>query len=96
MAAGIVVFGGYLALSRTGVLAQGILSAGSSSTSTGGTAAPTVAIQSADVASTAVSASGSLALVDERSVALGVDGVVEKIAVNVGDQVQAGEIYPPA
>jgi RND family efflux transporter MFP subunit len=88
-----LILAGYLALSKTGVLAQGVLmGAGSSQSNTAGTAAPTVTIQSADLASTAVSASGNLALVDERSVALGVDGVVEKIAVNVGDQVQAGDL----
>jgi HlyD family secretion protein len=89
--AGVVTLGGYLALSRTGVLAQGFLP-GSSQSTTAGTTAPTVAIQSADLASTAVSASGNLALVAERSVALGVDGVVEKIAVSVGDQVQTGDL----
>ena len=89
--AGIVILGGYLAMIRTGVLAQGLLPASSQSSNTS-TAAPTVKIQSADLASTAVSASGNLALVDERSVALGVDGVVEQIAVAVGDQVQAGDL----
>ncbi len=90
--AGIIIFGGYLGLSRTGVLAQSLFPAASSQSSTAGVAVPTVTIQSADVASTAVSASGNLALADERSVALGVDGVVEKIAVNVGDQVNAGDL----
>ena len=91
-AAGILIFCGYMALSRTDVLAQGIVAAGSSTASSEDTAAPTVAIQSADVAATAVSASGSLALIEERSTALGVDGVVENIAVQVGDQVRAGDL----
>ena len=91
-AAGILIFCGYMALSRTDVLAQGIAAAGSSTASSEDTAAPTVAIQSADVAATAVSASGSLALIEERSTALGVDGVVENIAVQVGDQVRAGDL----
>ncbi|MFN8466915.1 MAG: efflux RND transporter periplasmic adaptor subunit [Caldilineaceae bacterium] len=89
--AGLVAAGGYLALSKTGVLAQGLFPS-STQSSTAGASTPTVTIQSANVASTAVSASGSLTLVDERSVALGVDGVVEKIAVAVGDQVQAGDL----
>ena len=93
VAVGIVTFGGYLALIKTGVLAQGLLPAASSSqSSSAATAAPTVTIQPADVASTAVSASGNLALVDERSVTLGVGGIVEKIVVNVGDQVNAGDL----
>ena len=92
VAAAIVTVGGYLTVTRTGVLAQGLLPLASSQSSSGSTTAPTVAIQPADVASTAVSASGNLALVDERSVALGVDGVVEKIVVNIGDQVNAGDL----
>jgi HlyD family secretion protein len=91
VAAGLVVAGAYLALSETGVLAQGLLPS-STQSSTAGAAPTTVTIQPADVASTTVSASGKLALVDERSVALGVNGVVEKIAVAVGDQVQAGDL----
>ena len=90
--AGIVILGGYLTVTKTGVLAQGLLPATSSQSTTAGTTAPMVKIQSADLASTAVSASGNLALVDERSIALGVDGVVQNIAVAVGDQVQAGDL----
>ena len=92
VAAAIVTAGGYLALSKTGVLAQGLLPGASSQSSPEATTVPTVTIQPADVTSTAVSASGNLALVDERSVALGVDGVVEKIVVNIVDQVNAGDL----
>lgn len=53
---------------------------------------PTVAIQSPDVATSATSASGNLALVDEREVPLAASGIVEEIAVEVGDTVQAGQV----
>ncbi len=55
------------------------------------TTAGTVAIQPLDVAKSAVSASGNLELVDERSVALGASGIVRTVAVKVGDAVQAGQ-----
>ena len=51
-----------------------------------------MAIQSADLAQSAVSAAGNLELVSERSVALGVAGIVEKVAVAVGDHVNAGDL----
>ncbi|MFN8440223.1 MAG: efflux RND transporter periplasmic adaptor subunit [Caldilineaceae bacterium] len=51
----------------------------------------TVAIEPADLAQTAVSAAGNLALVNEREVALEVDGIVREIEVEVGDTVKAGE-----
>lgn len=55
-------------------------------------AANTVAIQPADAVAGAVSASGNLALASQRSVASEVAGVVESIAVEVGDTVAAGDL----
>lgn len=84
LAAGVLVGGGYLGLARTGIWAQ-----------SADTAAPTVStvtIEPADLASTTVSASGNLQLVEERSVTLGIGGTVETINVGVGDPVQAGDV----
>lgn len=53
---------------------------------------PTVVIQPADIAESATSAGGNLALVEERSVPLAVGGIVKEIAAAVGDQVQAGDV----
>ncbi len=50
----------------------------------------TVAIQPATLVQGSVSASGQLALVDERSVPLAVSGAVQEIDVAVGDRVAAG------
>ena len=41
---------------------------------------------------TDVSASGNLELIDERNVALEVDGVVSELDVSVGDKVKAGDV----
>lgn len=62
------------------------------SASADATTTETVAIQTADVAESQVSASGSLALVDERNVALDVSGAVNEIHVAVGDRVKAGDL----
>lgn len=83
--AALIVVGGYLGLSSTGIWAA-------SSADTQTDAVTTVTIQSADLATTSVSAGGNLALVEERSVTLAVGGVVESIAVAVGDQVEAGAL----
>ncbi|MGL4651220.1 MAG: biotin/lipoyl-binding protein, partial [Caldilineaceae bacterium] len=56
------------------------------------TGLPMVQIQSPDVALSATSASGNLALVEERAVPLAVGGIVKTIAVEVGDAVQAGDL----
>ncbi len=64
----------------------------SAATDSATSALPTVAIQSLDVAQSAVSASGNLELVATRSVPLGVGGIVRTVAVNVGDAVQAGQV----
>jgi HlyD family secretion protein len=88
--AGLVVGGGYLVVSHTILSAQG--GSSEAANSAGSAQATTVAIQPATVAQTAVSAAGNLTLVDERSVALGVGGVVEEIAVSVGDVVRAGNV----
>lgn len=53
---------------------------------------PTVQIQSPDVATSATSASGNLALVDERSVPLAAGGIVNAIYVQVGESVAAGDL----
>ena len=84
LAAGVLVGGGYLGLTRTGIWAQ--------SANTPTPTISTVPIEPADLASTAVSASGNLALVEERSVTLGVGGTVEAIYVGVGDSIQAGDV----
>jgi HlyD family secretion protein len=85
---------GYLALGNTGLAAQGIFGFGSNNNSSSSSSAqpPTVTIQPADVALDAVSAAGNLALVEEHYVALDVDGVVETLAVAVGDTVTAGDL----
>lgn len=85
LAAGALVFGGYFGLTTTGIWAA-------SAADTATAAVTTVTIQPADLAATTVSASGNLALTAERSVTLAAGGVVENIAVAVGDQVQAGDL----
>ncbi len=94
VAVAIILFGGYLALNNTEILAQSFFpsTAGQATTGTDTAGIATVTIQPADLASTAVSAGGNLALVDERSVALAIDGVVDMIAVAVGDAVKAGDL----
>jgi HlyD family secretion protein len=89
----LIAVGGYYFLTQTTVLA-GVPLLQSGQAASEGTAAqpPTVAIQPADLAQSAVSAAGKLTLVEERSVALAVSGVVEEIAVDVGDQVKAGDL----
>ena len=52
----------------------------------------TVAIQAADVLVGQISASGNVALVTQRQVALETSGVVESVAVQVGDVVAAGDL----
>src|SRR5688572_24535706 len=90
---GLVAMGGYYVLTQTNLLARlPMLQTGQSTTNAVTTLAATVAIQPADLAQSAASAAGNLALVSERSVALAVDGVVEKIAVKVGDRVKAGDV----
>lgn len=89
---------GYVAATRTGLLgssagtATGQAAASADTASADAAGLPTVAIQAADVAQTDISASGALALIDERSVALAVSGVVEEVNVAVGDSVQAGDM----
>jgi HlyD family secretion protein len=89
VAIGLLAGGGYYLVSRTQLLAQNVT--GQPSTGAASTQLSTVTIQPADLAQTAVSAAGNLALVSERSVALGVGGIVEEIAVAVGDSVHAGD-----
>ena len=78
--------------SAAGAWYFGLLPGSSTATSSATSTLPTVAIQSLDVAQAAVSASGNLELVDERSVPLGVGGIVRTVAVATGDAVQAGQV----
>ena len=84
----VVAAGAYFAATRMGLLSQ------TSATSGPPKAAdlPTVAIQSIDVLQTDVSASGNLELIDERNVALDVDGVVSEIDTAVGARVKMGDV----
>jgi len=91
-AVGIIVASGYLVTTQTSIFAQNQAAVTTQSSSAATTTVTTVAIQSADLAQTAVSAAGNLTLVSERSVALTVDGVVEEINVEVGDTVNAGDL----
>lgn len=61
---------------------------------TDGTAStlPTVQVQSPQVAQSATSASGNLALMEERSVPLAVGGIVNAIHVQLGDSVAVGDL----
>src|SRR5215213_6743541 len=78
----VVAVGGYFAATRLGLLSR------TPATAVGSRAAdlPTVQIQSVDVLQTDVSASGNLELIDERNVALDVDGIVAEIDAAVGDK----------
>lgn len=88
-----IVGGGYYAVTQMGVLSQfGIGTTQTAASLTDAADLPTVAIQSVDVLQTDVSASGNLALVSERSVALGVDGIVQEVLAGVGDKVNAGDV----
>jgi len=88
-----IVGGGYYAVMNMGVLSQfGIGGAQTAAAPSGAASLPTVEIQSVDVLQTDVSASGNLALVNERSVALDVDGIVQEVLVGVGDKVKAGDV----
>lgn len=88
-----VVGGGYYAIMQMGVLSQfGIGSTQTAAAPTDAVSLPTVEIQSVDVLQTEVSASGNLTLVSERSVALEVDGIVQEVAVDIGDSVAAGDV----
>lgn len=84
--------GGYIVATRTGLLGGGAAATGQAAAGADAASLPTVAIQAAGVTQTDTSASGTLALVDERSVALAVAGVVEEIYVDVGNTVKAGDL----
>lgn len=93
IAVGLIAASGYFVTTQTSIFAQtqaAVTTQSSGDTTTAALA--TVAIQPADLAQTAVSAAGNLTLVSERSVALAVDGVVDELAVDVGDTVKAGEL----
>lgn len=74
--------GGYLVVSRTQIEAQ------DSMESTG----TTVTVQPASAVISAVSAAGNIELVSYTYVAIEVDGLVDGVAVDVGDQVQDGDL----
>lgn len=84
----VVAGGAYFAATRTGLLSQASATGGPPKAAD----LPTVAIQSIDVLQSDVSASGNLELIDERNVALGVDGVVSEIDTAVGARVRAGDV----
>jgi multidrug efflux pump subunit AcrA (membrane-fusion protein) len=87
-----LIGGGYYAVVQMGVLSQfGIGGMQTAAAQTDAASLPTVEIQSVDVLQTEVSASGNLALVDQRSVALEVAGIVQEVLVEVGDKVAAGD-----
>ena len=92
VAVGIVAASGYFVTTQTTIFAQNQESVTSQSNDEATTTLTTIAIQPADLAQTAVSAAGNLALVSERSVALTVDGVVAEINIAVGDTVKAGDL----
>ncbi len=79
-----VLAGGYLVVSRTQIEAQ--------PTTTDTAATTTVTVQPASAVISAVSASGNIELVSRTYVATEVDGVVDGLAVDVGDQVQTGDL----
>lgn len=96
LAIGLIAASGYFVTTQTSIFAQNQEStttqtSDEATTTLATTTLATVAIQPADLAQTAVSAAGNLTLVSERSVALTVDGVVETLAVAVGDRVKAGD-----
>ncbi len=84
----VVAGGAYFAATRLGLLSQ----ASATGSSPQAADLPTVAIQSVDVLQTDVSASGNLELIDERNVALDVDGVVAEIGTTVGSRVHTGDM----
>jgi HlyD family secretion protein len=79
--------GGYYAATQ-----WGLIGGTSTAAAQDGVSLPTVEIQSVEVLQSEVSASGNLALVSERSVALEVGGIVQEVPVGVGDTVQAGDV----
>lgn len=87
----LVIGSGYLGVTNTNIFALNN-QAGSSAAEDETAQLTTVAVQAADVAQTAVSAAGNLALISQQNVALAVDGIVETINVHAGDTVQAGDI----
>ena len=84
----LVAGGAYFAATRMGLLSQASATSGPPKAAD----LPTVAIQSIDVLQTDVSASGNLELIDERNVAVEVDGVVSEIATAVGARVKRGDV----
>jgi multidrug efflux pump subunit AcrA (membrane-fusion protein) len=90
MAIGIVGTLAYLAFVSPGI--EGL----TGTTASGATAAasdmPTVEIQEADLAQSAVSASGNLALKEVRSAVMETGGIVAEVNVEVGDAVTAGQV----
>lgn len=92
IAIGLIAASGYFVTTQTSIFAQNQAAVTMQSNGEATSTLTTIAIQPADLAQTAVSAAGNLALVSERSVALTVDGVVEEITVEVGDTVKAGDV----
>jgi len=87
----VLIVGGYLVVNETQIVAQ--VTNGDTTQSTENAAEPTtVAIQSASAVMSEVSAAGHIELVSEVYVMQDVEAEVAEIAVNVGDQVQAGDL----
>jgi len=82
----VALISGYLVATQTEILAQD-----SAQLAATDAELPTVAVQPADAIISPVSASGSLELVSQQVVALGVAGTVDGIAVQAGDEVSAGQ-----
>lgn len=86
-----LTMGGYFAMNATEIFAQ--MSNGETTQSADGATAPaTVAIQLASAVMTEVSAAGNIELMSEEYVMQDVEAEVAEIAVNVGDQVRAGDL----
>ena len=81
----VLLAGGYLVVNHTGIVAQSTAAASDAATTT-------VTVQPASAVISAVSAAGNIELVSRTYVAAEVDGVVDDIAVGVGDEVQAGDL----
>lgn len=95
---GVLAGGGYYVWNYTTLPAQipwpeaQTLAAGATATETAPTDLATVTIQQADLVVSQVSASGSIQLIDERPVVLASGGMVEQVAVAVGDTVRQGDV----
>lgn len=86
-----LIVGGYVLFTKTELAAQRG-SDNTANTAAAVTEPTTVAVQAASAVISEVSASGHIELVSEHYVMQDVEGEVAKILVNVGDEVQAGDL----